>query len=53
MVCTTRQLTQAQREAAYEQQRTGAIRAVRPFSGTPTIGNLIDYLNRELGRAIA
>lgn len=48
MVCTTRQLTQAQREAGYDQQRTGVIRSVRPFSGTPTVENLIDFINREL-----
>lgn len=52
MVCANRQLTQAQLEAGYDQQRTGVMRAIRPFSGTPTIENLIDYLNRELCPAV-
>lgn len=52
MACNDRQLTQAQREAAYQQQRTGVARAVRPFSGSATIENLIDYINRELGPAV-
>lgn len=50
--CETRQLTEAQRTAAYNQQRTGVQAAVRPFSGAPTIGNLIDYINRELQPAV-
>src|ERR1044071_3188496 len=48
----TRPLTQAEREAAFAQQRTGVVRALRPFSGSPTVENLIDYLNRELGPVI-
>ncbi len=48
MVCNDRQLSQAQREAGYQQQRTGVPLALRPFSGSATIENLIDYLNREL-----
>jgi hypothetical protein len=48
MACNDRQLSQAQREAGFDQQRTGVPRAVRPFSGPPTIENLVDYLNREL-----
>lgn len=48
MVCNDRQLTEAQRVAGYQNQRTGVARAVRPFSGSPTIPNLIDYINREL-----
>lgn len=48
MACNDRQLSQAQREAGFDQQRTGVPRAVRPFSGAATIENLIDYLNREL-----
>lgn len=48
MACNDRQLTDAQREAAFNQQRTGVVRAIRPFIGTPSIENLIDYLNREL-----
>lgn len=50
--CDDRQLTQAEREAAFQQQRTGVVRAVRPFSGSPTVENLIDYINRELGPAV-
>lgn len=50
--CTDRQLTQAQLTASYDQQRTGVVRAIRPFSGSPTIENLIDYVNRELGPAV-
>lgn len=51
--CDDRQLTQAQREAAYSQQaRAGVIRAIRPFSGNPSIPNIIDYLNRELVPAV-
>ena len=46
------QLSQAEREAGYGQQRTGVVQAVRPFSGPPTIENLIDYVNRELGPAV-
>lgn len=52
MACDDRQITQAQREAAYQQQRTGVVRAVRPFTGSPTIENLIDYINRELMPAV-
>jgi len=48
MACNDRQLSQAQREAGYTQQRTGVPFAVRPFSGSATVENLIDYLNREL-----
>lgn len=44
----TRPLTQAEREAGYDQQRTGVGQALRPFSGTPSIENLLDYINREL-----
>lgn len=52
MACDNRQLTQAQREAGYNQQRTGVPRAIRPFSGAPTLENLLDYLNRELVPAV-
>jgi hypothetical protein len=52
MACDDRQLSQAQREAGYNQQRTGVPRAVRPFSGAPTLENLLDYLNRELVPAV-
>jgi hypothetical protein len=53
MACEdTRQLTEAQRQAAYQQQRTGVQRAVRPFTGTPSLPNLIDYINRELMPAV-
>lgn len=52
MACNDRQLTQAQLEAGYDQQRTGVQRAIRPFSGTPTVENVIDYLNRELCPAV-
>jgi len=52
MACDDRQLTQAQRAAAFAQQRTGVVRAVRPFSGSATVENLIDYINRELGPAV-
>lgn len=48
MACDDRQLTQAQLEAGFAQQRTGAGQALRPFSGSPTAENLIDYINREL-----
>lgn len=44
----TRPLTQAQLEAGFNQQRTGVGQALRPFSGSPTIENLLDYINREL-----
>lgn len=50
--CDLRQLTEAQRQAGYDQQRTGVVRAIRPFSGPATIENLIDYVNRELGPAV-
>lgn len=52
MACNDRQLTQAQLEAGYQQQRTGVVAAVRPFSGNQTLENLIDYVNRELGPAV-
>lgn len=52
MACDDRQLTQAQRAAAFGQQRTGVVRAVRPFSGSATVENLVDYINRELGPAV-
>lgn len=53
MACEdTRQLSEAQRQAGYQQQRTGVPMAVRPFSGRPTIENLIDYINRELQPAV-
>src|ERR1043165_9285709 len=52
MACNDRQLNQAQREAGYNQQRTGVPRALRPFSGAPTLDNLLDYLNRELVPAV-
>lgn len=52
MACDDRQLTEAQRVAGYENQRTGVQRAVRPFSGRPTVENLIDYINRELQPAV-
>lgn len=45
---TTRPLTEAQREAGFDQQRTGVGKALRPFSGSATVENLIDYCNREL-----
>ena len=48
-VCDDRQLTQAQREAAFlQQQRSGVMQAIRPFTGAATLPNLIDYLNREV-----
>jgi hypothetical protein len=53
MACEdTRQLTEAQRQAGYQQGRTGVVRAVRPFSGKPTLENLLDYINRELYPAV-
>lgn len=53
MACEdTRQLTEAQRVAGYQNGRTGVPLAVRPFSGRPTIENLIDYINRELQPAV-
>ncbi len=52
MACNDRQLTDAQRQAGFQQQRTGVIQAVRPFSGSATIENLIDYINREMGPAL-
>lgn len=48
MPCDDRQLDQAQREAAFNQQRTGVTRGVRPFTGEPTPENIADYLNREV-----
>lgn len=50
--CDDRQLSEAQRQAGYQNQRTGVQQAVRPFSGRPTIENLIDYINRELQPAV-
>lgn len=51
--CDNRQLTQAQREAGFDQLRNaGVMQAVRPFSGSPTLPNLIDYVNRELFPAV-
>ena len=52
MACDDRQLTEAQRQAGYQNQRTGVQQAVRPFSGRATIENLIDYINRELQPAV-
>jgi hypothetical protein len=52
MACDDRQLSEAQRQAGFQQQRTGVMRAVRPFSGPPTLDNLIDYMNRELIPAV-
>ena len=52
MACETRQLTQAQREEGFQNQRTGVPQAVRPFSGAPTLENLVDYINRELFPAV-
>jgi hypothetical protein len=53
MACEdTRQLTEAQRVAGYLQQRTGVPQAVRPFTGRPTLDNLLDYINRELVPAV-
>jgi len=52
MACNDRQLTEAQRQAGYDQQRTGVVRAIRPFSGPQTLENLIDYVNRELCPAV-
>lgn len=51
-VCDDRQLTEAQRVAGYQNQRTGVQQAVRPFTGRPTVENLIDYINRELQPAV-
>lgn len=51
-VCDDRQLSQAQREEGFTQNRTGVIQAVRPFTGAPTAENLADYINRELFPAI-
>jgi hypothetical protein len=48
----TRQLTETQRQAGYQQGRTGVQQAVRPFSGRPTLDNLLDYINRELYPAV-
>ncbi len=52
MACNDRQLTEAQRQAGFQQQRSGVNRAIRPFSGSKTLENLIDYVNRELGPAL-
>lgn len=52
MACEDRQLTEAQRVAGYQNQRTGVQQALRPFSGRPTIENILDYLNRELVPAV-
>lgn len=50
--CDGRQLTQAELEAGFQQQRTGVVQALRPFIGPKTVDNLIDYVNRELGPAV-
>jgi hypothetical protein len=52
MACDDRQLSEAQRVAGYQNQRTGVMQAVRPFSGSPTLPNLLDYINRELYPAV-
>lgn len=52
MACEDRQLSQAQREEGFQNQRTGVQQAVRPFTGAPTVDNLIDYINRELFPAV-
>lgn len=49
MTCTNRQLTEPQRQAAFEQLRNAGVqKAIRPFSGPATPENLVDYLNREV-----
>lgn len=48
MACPDRQLTQAQLEAGFGNNRTGVPKAVRPFSGEATAEALADYLNREV-----
>jgi hypothetical protein len=48
----TRQLTETQRQAGYQNQRTGVQQAVRPFTGSPSPANIVDYLNRELFPAV-
>ncbi len=48
MPCSSRQLTQQQLEAGFDQQRTGVQRALRPFTGEATAENIADYLNREV-----
>jgi hypothetical protein len=51
--CDDRQLTEAQRQAAQQQQqRAGVMQAVRPYTGSPTLPGLVDYINRELFPAI-
>jgi hypothetical protein len=50
--CDDRQLSEAQRIAGYQNQRTGVTQAVRPFTGRPTPENLVDYINRELYPAV-
>lgn len=53
MACDDRQLTQQQRAAGFEQLRNaGVLQAVRPFSGSASLPNLIDYVNRELFPAV-
>lgn len=52
MACDDRQLSEAQRQAGYQNQRTGVQQALRPFSGRPTLDNLLDYINRELVPAV-
>lgn len=53
MACDDRQLTQTQRAAGFEQLRNaGVLQAVRPFSGSASLPNLIDYVNRELFPAV-
>lgn len=48
MPCDSRQLTQAQLEAGFQNQRTGVQKAIRPFSGEATPESLADYLNKEV-----
>lgn len=50
--CDDRQLAEAQRVAGYQNQRTGVPQALRPFTGRPTLDNLLDYINRELVPAV-
>ncbi len=50
--CDDRQLTQAELEAGFQQQRTGVVQALRPFVGPRTIDNLCSYVDRELGPAV-
>ncbi len=50
--CDDRQLTQAELEAGFQQQRSGVVQALRPFIGPRTIDNLCSYVDRELGPAV-